>query len=389
MEQLTISRTRSLPGNLRSHCERPMERTDVSASWRFQVLDVLERVVYNGFLPASRSQEISSFTPTRWKAMARRLQSGSAERAPWFGCSCCPVNDVRFIPEISSFIYSTRGEELFVKLFIGGTVKVDLNGMPVGLHVTTRYPRDGAVAIMVAVAGPTNFTLNVRVPGWARNQPFPSDLYRYDDGLSSEVKLAVNAQAEALNIEKGFARITRTWHAGDVVTLVLPMAPRRVVAHPAVAADRNRFAVERGPLVFCAEGADNGGKVLDKVLSGKLQFQTDWRPDLLGGVTVVRVLTPETKDPLTLIPYYAWCHRGPNELGSGSPQRIGPNRPVCLVRPLRCSPKRLAVRGTHRNEFSGSKLDAIRCGSREGRGNPGLGQGPHSPVCLIQPLRLL
>ncbi|HSU52678.1 MAG TPA: beta-L-arabinofuranosidase domain-containing protein, partial [Candidatus Dormibacteraeota bacterium] len=278
-------------------------------------LDVLERVVYNGFLAGVGMTGDQFFYPNPLESDGKAtFNMGSCQRAPWFGCSCCPVNDVRFIPEISSFIYATRGQDLFVNLFIGGSAKVDLNGMPVGLHVTTRYPRDGAVAIMVAVAGPTNFTLNVRVPGWARNQPFPSDLYRYDDGLSSEVKLAVNAQAEALNIEKGFARITRTWHAGDVVTLVLPMAPRRVVAHPAVAADRNRFAVERGPLVFCAEGADNGGKVLDKVLSGKLQFQTDWRPDLLGGVTVVRVLTPETKDPLTLIPYYAWCHRGPNEM---------------------------------------------------------------------------
>jgi DUF1680 family protein len=201
-----------------------------------------------------------------------------------------------------------------VNLFIGGSAKVDLAGTPVDLDVTTRYPRDGAVAIKLSVASPTNFTLNLRVPGWARNQPFPSDLYRYDDGLSSKVKLAVNAHTEPLNLEHGFARITRTWKSGDVVTLVLPMAVRRVAANPAVAADRNRFALERGPLVFCAEGADNGGKVLERVLSGKLHFQTDWRPELLGGVTVIRVLTPDTKDPLTLIPYYAWCHRGPNEM---------------------------------------------------------------------------
>lgn len=278
-------------------------------------LDVLERIVYNGFVSGVGMTGDQFFYPNPLESDGKAtFNMGSCQRAPWFGCSCCPVNDVRFIPEISSFVYATRGQDLFVNLFIGGSAKVSLNGMPVGLHVTTRYPREGAVAIMVAVPGPTNFTLNLRVPGWARNQPFPSDLYRYDDGLTSEVKLAVNAQAQPLKVEKGFARITRTWNAGDVMTLVMQMTPRRVVAHPAVVADRNRFAIERGPLVFCAEGADNGGKVLDKVLSGKLQFQTDWHPDLLGGVTVIRVLTPETKDALTLIPYYAWCHRGPNEM---------------------------------------------------------------------------
>jgi DUF1680 family protein len=99
-----------------------------------------------------------------------------------------------------------------------------------------------------------------------------------------------------------------------VVTVVFPTEVRRVVAHPAVAADRGRFAFERGPLVYCAEGADNGGKVLDKVLAGKLRFKTDWRPDVLGGVTMIRVSAADSKDDLSLIPYYAWCHRGANEM---------------------------------------------------------------------------
>jgi len=239
---------------------------------------------------------------------------GSCERAPWFGCSCCPVNDVRFIPEIASFIYATRGKDVFVNLFIGSSAKIDIAGDPVELKISTRYPRDGRVTIGLMVPKPTNFTLNLRVPGWALNRPIPSDLYQYDDGLNFKVKLAVNAQTVLLNMDKGFAQITREWTSGDVVTFFLPMAVRRVVAHPAVAADRGRFALERGPLVYCAEGADNGGKVLDKVLTGELHFQTDWRPDLLDGVTAVRVSTREHKDMLTLIPYYAWGNRGANEM---------------------------------------------------------------------------
>jgi DUF1680 family protein len=139
-------------------------------------------------------------------------------------------------------------------------------------------------------------------------------LYWYNDDLSSKIKLAVNGRDVPLNLQKGFARIARSWKAGDLVTMVLPSAVRRVVANPKVSADQGRFAVERGPLVYCAEGADNDGKVLDKVFSGKVSFQAEWKPELLGGVTVIRMQVPESKNSMTLIPYYAWCHRGPNEM---------------------------------------------------------------------------
>jgi uncharacterized protein len=278
-------------------------------------LDVLERVIYNGFLSGVSLTGDRFFYPNPLESDGKgKFNMGACERAPWFGCSCCPVNDVRFIPEIASFIYATRGNELFVNLFIGGSAKLDLQGTPVELKMTTRYPREGRVSVAINAAKPTRFTLNLRVPGWARNQPFPSDLYRYDDGLNFKLKLAVNAQTVPIEFTNGFAQLTRTWNPGDVVSLVLPMGVRRVVANPAVAADRGRVALERGPLVYCAEGADNGGKVLDKVLSGKLHFQSDWRPELLGGVTVIRIVMPQGKDALNLIPYYAWCHRGPNEM---------------------------------------------------------------------------
>jgi DUF1680 family protein len=278
-------------------------------------LDVLERVIYNGFLSGISLTGDRFFYPNPLESDGKRpFNMGSCERAPWFGCSCCPVNDVRFIPEIASFIYATRGDEVFVNLFIGGSAKLEVAGAPLELKMTTGYPNDGKVSLAVTVPEPRKFTLDLRIPGWARNQPFPSDLYRYDDDLQPKVKLAVNARTTPLNLENGFAKINRTWSSGDLVTLILPTPVRRVVALPAVTADRDRFALERGPLVYCAEGVDNDGKVLDKVLSGNLRFQTDWRPELLGGVVLLRISTPETKNALTLIPYYAWCHRGPGEM---------------------------------------------------------------------------
>jgi DUF1680 family protein len=277
--------------------------------------DVLERVIYNGFLSGISLTGDRFFYPNPLESDGKtKFNQGSCERAPWFGCSCCPVNDVRFIPEIASFIYATRGNELFVNLFIGGSATVELGGTPIEVKQTTRYPWDGKVTLAFEPKKSKKFTLRVRIPGWARNQPVPSDLYRYDDGLQPEVRLEVNGKAVELKLENGFAKIARTWKPGDTVTLDLDMPVRRVVANPNVKADRNCFAIERGPLVYCAEGADNDGHVLDKVLPGRINFQASPHSGLLGGVVTIRATPQDSADALTCIPYYAWCNRGPNQM---------------------------------------------------------------------------
>jgi hypothetical protein len=312
-------------------------------------LDVLERTIYNGFLSGI------SLSGDRFFYNNPLESNGKYERSPWFGCSCCPVNIVRFIPEISSFIYATRDgdmhvpttpkpslmqlravrcRELFVNLYVAGTANVDLAGTPVEIRQVTRYPWDGRVEIVLSPSPPAGegrgegvgqeFMLSLRIPGWARNQPVPSDLYRYDDGLQPAVKLTVEGHPVPLKVEdgleKGFVRIWRTWKAGDRVTLELEMPVRRVVAHPAVQADRDRFALERGPLVYCAEGADNAGRVLAKVFAGKLRLEVLEPSDLLGGIVPLR-MSSEAGESLTCIPYYAWCHRGPNEMRVWFPTR--------------------------------------------------------------------
>lgn len=278
-------------------------------------LDVLERVIYNGFLSGVGISGDRFFYPNPLESDGKRkFNMGACERAPWFGCSCCPVNDVRFFPEIANFIYATRGDELFVNLFIGGAACLEMAGKPLQIKQTTHYPWDGNIVLELACSSPARFTLNVRIPGWALSKPVPSDLYRYDDGLMPGVKLAVNGKAQKVHLADGFAQIKRRWKSGDTVTLDLEMPVRRVVANPAVKADVGRFALERGPLVYCAEGADNHGEVLDKVLPGPLSFQTQDQPDLLGGLLAVKVSSNENHEALTCIPYYAWCNRGPNEM---------------------------------------------------------------------------
>jgi DUF1680 family protein len=278
-------------------------------------IDVLERTIYNGFLSGVSMSGDRFFYPNPLESDGKqKFNMGSCERAPWFGCSCCPVNDVRFIPEIAGFIYATREKELFVNLFVGSSAVIDLNGTSLRVTQTTHYPWDGQVTITINPSKPAVFALKLRIPGWARSQPLPSDLYRYDDGLNPELKLAVNGKSQKIALENGFAHLTRTWKPGDKVTLSLDMPIRRVLANPAVKTDQGRFAVERGPLVYCAEGADNGGVVLAKVIAGKVSFQAQERNDLLGGIVTIKVIPASPANELTCIPYYAWCHRGPDEM---------------------------------------------------------------------------
>jgi hypothetical protein len=229
-----------------------------------------------------------------------------------------------------------------VNLFVLGEGALEAGGVPVKLAQHTRYPWDGRVEIAVDPKAPAEFALRVRIPGWARGRPLPGDLYRYAEaGPADGVKLAVNGTSQDLRLEQGFAVLRRTWKAGDRVELDLPMPVRRVLAHEAVEADRSRVALERGPVVYCVEGADHDGRALHLVLPDDAKLAPEPRPDLLGGVTVLRgegrgafrqtdgsvELRPAA---LTAIPYYAWCHRGPNEMQVWLPRSAEGVTPVPL-----------------------------------------------------------
>lgn len=278
-------------------------------------IDILERVIYNGFLSGVGMTGDCFFYPNPLEADGQgKFNHGHNVRAPWFGCSCCPVNDVRFVPSIAGFAYATRGKELYVNLFMSGSATAMVAGTPVRLRQETDYPWTGRVKLTLAeVSSSEEFALQVRIPGWARNQPVASDLYRYDDGLTPKVRLTVNGQDAPLNVVKGYARVSRQWKAGDTLVLDLDMPVRRVVSHPLVKANQDRFAVERGPVVYCAEGADNPAGVLDAVLPGKVTFTARDERNLLGGIVTVQLASAEGAR-LTAIPYYAWAHRGPNEM---------------------------------------------------------------------------
>ena len=281
-------------------------------------MDLFERAAYNAFLSGAGMSGDLFFYPNPLASF------GQHQRTPWFGCACCPPNVARFIAEFGGFAYGVEGEKVYVNLYGQGTANITTKAGKVTLEQTTDYPWTGDIAIRVVPDKPVNLTLMVRVPGWAMGKPLPGDLYRYEGETKGQPVIKVNGEAAAFNIKKGYVPITRTWENGDTIEISLPMEARRVLANDKLKFDAGLVAVERGPLVYCAEFPDNGGRVTPLILEDGAVLTAEARPDLLNGLTVVTadgaVLRSEGGKPfvekrkITLIPYYAWAHRGPGEM---------------------------------------------------------------------------
>lgn len=284
-------------------------------------LDVVERVLYNGFLSGVGMSGDRFFYPNPLESIA------GAERSPWFTCACCPSNDVRFVASLPGYVYATGDRSLYVNLYVGGSATVRPGRLPVEIRQRSRYPWSGAIAITLTMSAPDSFGLRLRIPGWASGRPVPSSLYAYRDEIRPSVTLSVNGEAVPLRAEQGFAVVARTWRSGDVIALDIPMPVHRVMAHDSVAAGRGKVALERGPIVYCLESPDQGEPwLLDTVIPDTATIQSSFRPSLLGGVQILsgRALTalkaedgtarPGSDRPFVAIPYYAWAHRGPHQM---------------------------------------------------------------------------
>jgi uncharacterized protein len=286
-----------------------------------QYIDVMERTLYNGLLSGVSLDGKAFFYPNPLES------AGQHARSPWFGVACCPGNMTRFMASVPGYVYAKSGTSIYVNLFAAGTADVRLeNGRAIRLRQDTRYPWDGSVTLTVTPDRAAEFTINVRIPGWARDQPVPSDLYRFLDPVAEPVVLKVNGATVPLAIDKGYAPLRRTWKPGDVIALTLPMPIRRVLAHDRVAADRNRVALQRGPLVYAAEWPDSPSRhVRNLLLPDTSALSAEFRPNLLNGVAVITGKAfglafdaagkvTRTEQPFTAIPYYAWANRGPGEM---------------------------------------------------------------------------
>jgi DUF1680 family protein len=284
-------------------------------------LDVMERVLYNGVIAGVSLEGDTFFYPNPLESDGEYLfNKGRAARQPWFGVACCPGNIARFLPAVPGYVYARSGDALYVNLYLTSEAEISIGGRRVRVRQETAYPWEGRVRVILNPEKAAEFTVNLRIPGWARGRPVPGDLYRYLDAASQAPRLTVNGEDNALETVKGFAALRRTWRSGDVIELDLPMPVRRVLSHESVEADRGRVALERGPIVYCAEWPDNPKGVLDLALPDAADLEPVFRRDLFRGLTVIRgeaVLADPAGDaavPFLAIPYYAWAHRGEGEM---------------------------------------------------------------------------
>jgi len=273
-------------------------------------IDVLERILYNGFLTGV------SQTGDRFLYQSPLIAFAGFQRQPRFGPNCCPPNLARLFAELGGLVYAAAADRAYVNLFIGGNASLNVGNSPVKISQQTQYPWDGATRLTIDPAQPARFSLMLRIPGWATDHPMTGDLYRFVDGGKANFTVTVNGRAVQPTMEKGYARVDRTWSKGDAVELRFPMAVHRVAADTRVADDRGRVSFERGPIVFCAERQDNRDGVFDLVIPDSARFTFDYRKDLLGGTGTLtgRGEGANSSRAVTLIPYFAFGNRTPSEM---------------------------------------------------------------------------
>ncbi len=311
--------------NMTGYCETCAAIANVYTNYRLFLLhgdakymDVLERALYNGVISGVSLDGGGFFYPNPLES------HGQHQRQAWFGCACCPSNICRFIPSVPGYAYAVKDNRVYVNLYLSNTLTTKVNGQNLQLTQSTSYPWEGRIELTVDKAPSRQFALNLRIPGWARNEPVPTDLYRYADGKTPVFNVYLNGEKQEITADaEGYAVIDRKWKKGDKVVLDLQMETRIVEANSQVREDRGKIAVERGPIVYCAEWPDNDFNVLSATLSDRAAFTVV--PTSLTvegrqyGMNAIETTAQDnyTGNPahnrsvkLRLIPYYAWAHRG-------------------------------------------------------------------------------
>lgn len=284
-------------------------------------IDVLERSLYNSLLSGVSLSGDRFFYPNVLES------SGQHERSKWFGCACCPPNIARLLPSLPGYIYAKTKNSIFVNIYTNNTAKFDFNNKEIEIQQQTNYPWDGKVSLHVNPKKSISFNLKLRIPGWAKNEVLPGNLYTYANKKNVSIKVLLNGNKIESDIKNGYLTLNKKWKKGDKIELILPMPIRVLLADERVKADNNKMAIQRGPIVYCAEWPyTNNGKVLSLVFDKNSEFKTEYDSTLLNGVVKITTeATPmkrllnnyiESGSPskVTLIPYYAWNNQGAGEM---------------------------------------------------------------------------
>lgn len=291
-------------------------------------IDVLERSLYNAALDGL------SLSGDRFFYGNPLASRGQHQRREWFGTACCPANIARLVASLGDYIYAKTENSIYVNLFVGSNTLIPLKNGNVAIKMETDYPWDGNIKLNIDPDKKSKFSLYLRIPGWAQGQTSTNELYEFIDFKSAAVSLKVNGKDEALRMENGYLIVDRDWKKGDVIEYILPMQINRVVAKKELKFDNSRIALQRGPIVYCVEGADNDNKAWNIIVPGDAKFEITEQQILDEPVKALTAEVPVvtvSNDSISLktemkkiiaIPYYTWANRGKNEMQVWLPVKI-------------------------------------------------------------------
>ena len=288
--------------------------------------DVMERALYNTVLAGMALDGKHFFYVNPLEVHPKSIAHNhiydhvKPVRQQWYGCACCPPNVARLIGSIGNYIYTAKQETLLVNLYIGNEATVELAGGSLTLRQHGDYPWQDTVNIDVTAGDEQQATIGLRIPDWCQ-QP----------------NITLNGELIELNglIHNGYAMITRNWREGDTIALQLPMAPLVIRGNPLLRHTAGKVAIQRGPLVYCIEQADNGEQLHNIRLSSDAEFKLIEGEGVFAGKTLLKAdatqikadqaesaplysynqAKHETTDiELVLIPYFTWANRGEGEM---------------------------------------------------------------------------
>ena len=293
-------------------------------------MDVLERSLYNGALDGL------SLSGDRFFYGNPLASRGQHARREWFGTACCPANIARLVSSLGDYIYAKNSTGIWVNLFVGSNAIINVGMNDVAVKMETNYPLDGKVKVSIDPVKKGKFSLHIRVPGWFKDNIVPGDLYAINKKAndSFDPTLKVNGKSFDYKYDNGYAVIETEWKKGDVVEIDFPMDVKMITAKDSLKQDNNRIAIQRGPLVYCIEGADNNNKAWNIIVPENTLFTPTTYKVLDERVIALQAELPvltvsedgtevkTEKKKVTAIPYYTWDNRGKNEMQLWLPTKI-------------------------------------------------------------------
>ncbi len=277
--------------------------------------DIMEKALYNGVVSgvSLKGDRFFYANPLEvdYDALTTQAATLSAFRQPWFDCSCCPPNIARLLAEINQLFYSTADDSIYVHLYGDNCARLQVAGGAIALQQKTRYPWDQTVQLTIGAKSPARWTLALRIPGWC-----------------DQHRISINGKLVRIKPRRGYAYISRKWSDGDVVRLELPMEVRLMQTHPLCRNNSLRVAVQRGPMVYCAEQVDNGPEMAALAIPQKARWTTHSDPKMLDGALTISAKAVKqdiaewrgqlyrtwkkpktTPAKLKLVPYCLWGNR--------------------------------------------------------------------------------